>query len=178
MADQKVIITSTNTNGQTFQKTLTDINPDAGNTELKTFAQMLYAMTDNTYGKTDRVIKINCDTESGGGGKQTPTLTLSNTSCTVSQLKDSGVAAGDQYLAGAIITTNSDGALFVKQANLPAFQAVATSIITRPDDVKVFSAYSVKDTNGQTQAVPQTVTIYQAESDTYKAAEVTFTITA
>lgn len=47
----------------TKQKSLTDINPNATDDELKTFAQTLISLTNNSYVKTDRVDKRNLDTD-------------------------------------------------------------------------------------------------------------------
>ena len=58
-----------------MQKTLTDINPYASNEQLATFGQMLNSLSNSTYGKTEKVTKVNCDAESGGG-KTAPTFTL------------------------------------------------------------------------------------------------------
>ena len=44
-----LIITSTDTSGKTSNKTLTDINPATSSASLKSFAQGLIGLTDNTY---------------------------------------------------------------------------------------------------------------------------------
>ena len=168
MADQKVILTSTNTSGQTLQKTLTDINPDASNAQLKTFAQMLNNMTDNTYGKTDRVIKYNCDTESGGS-KLTPNLSLSTTSASIANLTTSANGS-----VPYTITTDSDGALSVGFEDVADAAVVTITYANGNHYLGVFK----RTTAASDSIVPQTVTIYQAETNTYKAASVTFTITA
>ena len=64
MAKTSLIISSTDsTTGKKLQKTLTDINSAATNDELKTFAQAVNAVTTNTYGESNRVDRINVDTE-------------------------------------------------------------------------------------------------------------------
>ena len=45
-----LIITSTDTGGKTFSKTLTDVNANASATDLQAFAQGLNGLTKNTYG--------------------------------------------------------------------------------------------------------------------------------
>ena len=68
MAKTSLIITSTAaTDGKKLQKTFTDINSTATNEQLKSFGQVLNALTTNTYVETNRVDKVNCDTEEGGG---------------------------------------------------------------------------------------------------------------
>ena len=50
MADKtSLIVTSTDTNGKSFSKTYTSINPNASKGELRTFAQGLNSLTKNTY---------------------------------------------------------------------------------------------------------------------------------
>ncbi|MBR6888763.1 MAG: hypothetical protein IKN16_10005, partial [Selenomonadaceae bacterium] len=83
MAKTSAIVTYTDNDGKTCQKALSDINPDASNAEIKTFAQKLLGLTDNTYVSTDRVDKVNCDTEADT--RLTPTLTISPSSATVAQ---------------------------------------------------------------------------------------------
>lgn len=49
--------TSTAQSGKKLNKTVSDINPNATSTQLKTFAQMLNGLTTNTYGSTSRIDK-------------------------------------------------------------------------------------------------------------------------
>lgn len=68
MAKTSLIINSTDsTTGKKLQKTLTDINPEATNEQLKNLAQAFNAATTNTYVESSRVDKTNVDTESGSG---------------------------------------------------------------------------------------------------------------
>lgn len=66
MAQTSIIITSTDTNNKKLQKTLTYANANASSGVLKSVAQQLNALTTNTYEKTDRIDRINCDTEESG----------------------------------------------------------------------------------------------------------------
>ena len=99
MAKTSAIITYTDANGKAMQKTLTDINPEATNTEIKTFAQKMVGMTDNVYVQTDRVDKINCDTEASPvDTRPTPTLTVSNAnfSCALNSIANTSLSySGD-----------------------------------------------------------------------------------
>ena len=45
------------------QRTITDINPSATSSQIKTFAQGLNALTTNTYEYTNRIQVIEVDTE-------------------------------------------------------------------------------------------------------------------
>lgn len=66
---------STEPSGKATTATISDVNPDATNAQLKTLGQMLNSFTRNRYDKTNRINTIQCDTEEGGG-LQTPTLQL------------------------------------------------------------------------------------------------------
>ena len=66
MAKTSLIITSIDQLGKSLQKTVTDVNPNATSAQLVTFATKLNALTTNSYVRTDRIDKINCDTESSG----------------------------------------------------------------------------------------------------------------
>ena len=172
MADQKVILTSTNTSGQTLQKTLTDINPDASNEQLVQLGQKLIALTDNTYGKTDRVIKYNCDTE-GGGSKLTPTFTLDKTTDTAANVKASTYPPQNVVLSYSIdFTYDGDGIVSAccTDGNIGA-TVINTSNMQR---FVVCSYIPAADLNINTTA---TFTFTASETDTYKAATATFTIT-
>lgn len=77
MAKRSLILTSTSNQGKKLQKTITDINPNAGAVALKGFAQKLNAMTTNTYVQTDCIDKYNVDTEVPPiDTRQTPTLSI------------------------------------------------------------------------------------------------------
>lgn len=78
MAKTSLIVTSTTaTDGKKLQKTLTDINSAATNEQLKSFGQMLNGLTTDTYVETNRVDRVNCDTEDGvSGGKAFRDITI------------------------------------------------------------------------------------------------------
>lgn len=57
------LIIETRNDDITKQKSLTDINPDATDDELKTFAQTLVDLTQNTYVQTNRIDKRNLDND-------------------------------------------------------------------------------------------------------------------
>ena len=77
MAKRSLILTSTSNQGKKLQKTITDINPNAGAVALKSFAQKLNAMTTNTYVQTDCIDKFNVDTETPPvDTRQEPTFEL------------------------------------------------------------------------------------------------------
>lgn len=168
-----VILTSTNTSGAVKQKSFTYISPEATNGQLKAFAQAANALTENTYNGSKKVTQVNLDTADPGGGKQTPTLTLSENSCAFSDLKFSNEAS-----VQFTITTDSDGAIYVKPSqtsNKPVLIGIAADLNT----AGTFYASLYKAQSGSiVLSEPQTITIGVAESNTYKAVEVTFTVTA
>ena len=76
MATKTSLVINAVNDGKQIQKTLTDINPAANNSALKIWGQMLNGLTTNTYVKTDRIDKTNCDTYET---KLTPSITLDST---------------------------------------------------------------------------------------------------
>ncbi len=103
MAQTSIIITSTDTNNKKLQKTLTYANANASSSVLKSVAQQLNALTTNTYEKTDRIDRINCDTEEPAGQKLTPLLEIG--SFEPENLYGVGFVTG-------LITYNGDGELY------------------------------------------------------------------
>ena len=103
MATQKMQLKMTS-EGKTLTRTLSHTNQSVDNDILAQFGNRLAALTTNTYGSTDRITTVNCDTEEGGGVKPTPTLSMATTSYSAATL-DSGQFTDD----GFEITTNSDG---------------------------------------------------------------------
>lgn len=62
MATAAAIIYST-LNGKTQARTISNIDPNATNLQIRTFTQGLNALTTRQYVETYKVIRINCDTE-------------------------------------------------------------------------------------------------------------------
>lgn len=197
MAKTSVILTARDESGKDLQKSLTDINPDATNAQLMTFAQKLNSMTKNTYISTTRVDKINCDTEPGDT-RPTPTLTLDKTSDTVTNITDAmddGSTNGYAYTISGTYT--GDGDLFVVLPRLTSiiqFDDMLPSYV-QLDGVVPFAGFTcyiklnAQDRftfriSGGNAEGPQRVfagLVYKIgalETDNYKAPEmVTFTVT-
>ena len=157
MATTSIIVNSTNS-GKVLQKTITNVNPNADNDKLATWGQMLTALTDNTYTKTDRVDKANCDTESS---KPTPTLTLSPTSVTAATMNQ-GSTQNITYTYSGDATTIQLGA-----------PTETTYQITPVGGNKV----AIKRIDQSISVVPGELIISFPETDNYKAVSATFTIT-
>ncbi len=180
MAKTSAIITYTDANGKAMQKTLTDINPDASSAEIKTFAQKMVGMTDNVYVQTDRVDKINCDTEASKPVKADPTLTLSANTLNCSSLTDAS------WQKVAQITTNSDSTIYVRFSSYIApvkeygVNSLLKAGIGHDDQTNegTFLYLHNKWNNWDIMSWPQTIYVGVAETDNFKAKEVPFTITA
>lgn len=105
MATKTSLVINAVNDGKHIQKTLTDINPTADNGALKVWGQMLNGLTTNTYVKTDRIDKTNCDTYET---KLTPSITLDSTVDT-STLTRSFCLAG----ASPLINVETDGEISI-----------------------------------------------------------------
>lgn len=77
--DTSLNIKSIEQGGRKLQKTITDVNPNADGTALKTFAQGLNSLTTNTYVGTTKINidnLLNEDSSSGGGDNPLPSPAL------------------------------------------------------------------------------------------------------
>ena len=63
MPKTSIIINSQDTLGKSTQRSFTDVNPKAQNSDLATFGQRLTAMTSNVHGGTIRIDKTDCDND-------------------------------------------------------------------------------------------------------------------
>ena len=166
---ERIIVTS-----DAGQKTIENINPAVNNAKLAQFGSMLTGLTTNTYQKTDRITKVNCDTEPGGGTLPEPTLTLGKTTETRANVINSTGADGGVPFD---ITTNSDGTPYVRFANngngIGAAYAAGT-FINSQNQLRGFVAAPGDSTTTQSE-----VTVYFGvlASANYAAKEVAFTIT-
>lgn len=157
MATTNITITSSDTNNNSVQKTITGINPDATSAQLVSAAQKIVALTDNTYVKTDRVDKTNCDTEASG--KQTPTLTLANPTITMAPNEVDSTA----------YTYDGDGEILLG-TSMTSDDAVA---------VYTFSNQSIPKgiaVRGMPTAKSTTIKVIATETANYKSAEVTLNV--
>lgn len=118
MAKVSVALNSTEAaTGKKLQKTLTDIRDTATSAQIKTFTTALNDLTTNNYVETNRIEKLNVDTEDAGGAKKSiPTLTLgefSEGSATVTYSGDGTLAlkviSGTITLEGTTVTASGNG---------------------------------------------------------------------
>lgn len=73
MSTTAIIVNATDALGKSAQKSVTNVNPAATNSQLVALGQAINAISNNTYGGTVRIDKTDCDTETG---KPEPTLTV------------------------------------------------------------------------------------------------------
>lgn len=161
---------STEPSGKATTATISDVNPDATNEQLKTLGQMLNAFTRNRYDKTNRINTIQCDTEEGGGS-QTATITLSPASVDLTTLKAALTSSSRLYPLTA--TYDGDGQLYAFVSGNMKYLGVSA-----PDTNNEFRLLSASDDAVSLLVAPITIKVRADATDTYKAAEATFTVTA
>lgn len=93
-----VNIISTTSNNKTVSKSITNINPQVSNQNLKTAAQLFTAISDTTFKSADRIVKMNVDEEYAPPPTEEPILEL-------------GEFNYDGYRYKATVTYNGDGQL-------------------------------------------------------------------
>lgn len=173
MAKTSIIITSTDTTGKTLQKNITDVNPEATNAQLVTFAQGLNALTTNTYNGTSRVNKINCDAEASAAVKTTPTLSLSKTSVSISSDTDFRTSAQYRRMQDYLVATyNGDGEFIFPTSSMPD-GIVLTNFEKITGGFRFIFAW---DTDTGSFAAPVTIPISFTEGANYKAISANFVI--
>lgn len=151
MSQTSIIINSTDTNNKALQKTLTDANASCSAGVLATFGQMLTGLTTNTYKSTNRVNKLNCDTEDiptdGGSstGKPVPTLTVTD---------DGGGSLGviDYSGNGSLVAYSSRGACTIAggKVSAPMGTSNVSGIICASETAEYASTWSTFTLTGGT----------------------------
>ena len=99
MASEKIIVSATDSGGNSVQRTFDNVNPEATNAQLAAFGSKIAALSENTYAKTDRISRVNCDSEASTlDTRPTPTLTVSNAnfSCALNSIANTSLSySGD-----------------------------------------------------------------------------------
>ena len=161
---------STEPSGKATTATISDVNPEATNAQLKTLGQMLNAFTRNRYDKTNRINTIQCDTEEGDE-KQTATLTATPNPISWATFK---AAIANNGVFEITLTYDGDAnGFFVKN--------VYTFVTTRIENSKIICSSSL-----QAAAIPDysqaiadnPLGIETEETDNFKAATLTIPFTA
>lgn len=176
MASTSLQLISSDPNAKTSTLSITNVEPTSTSAQAVQFTQKLNALTKNSYERTNRIDKINCDTEPVPGGvKPTPTLTLSHYTATVTDL----VAASSILNSPrkVVVTTNSDGEIYVANNNFVdtddygASAGLNVTYLTKNNE-----RFVGLTATATTQAC--TLTIGTLETDNFAASAATFTITA
>ena len=173
MAKTSAIITSTDLSGKTLQKTLTNVNPEATSEHLATLGQMLNSLTTNTYVQTDRIDKINCDTEASPvDTRSANAITLSQTSMALPGLIGDGHSSYITFTA----TANADKAYLSYVA-----PGVLAGISKMANNTYAITIGDARGTHDQWQVIftesAVAVKIAIPGDETYKDAEAEFTVT-
>lgn len=161
MAQTSIIINTTDTNNKALQKTLTDANASCSSGVITTFAQMLTGLTTNTYKSTNRVNKLNCDTEPFNVKKE-PTLAI-----VTAQNPDIGM--------GCQISYNGDGALTARVKGSSLASSTHEDLrrgFAYLDDVGVYAYLNNSgDARGYSVvgAAAYSITLSASEGDNYAA---------
>ena len=158
---------ATTYDGKTLQKTLTDINPAADNAALKTWGEMLNGLTQNTYVKTDRIDKTNCDTIRT---KQTPSLAFKQGQASMFT-RENLIGGGAMKMLYV-----GDGQLYVVPTDNTSWCA---TFVDEDDDATANRRMYIGIVNSETEAlatVPHTVKVRVDETDNYYAGEWDFVI--
>ena len=98
-----IVIDSISLQGNKGTKAVPNINPDAGEGTLESFADKVMALSTNNYNGTTRVDKTDLDAEAGT--QVAPTLTLGQSSATFSAIK----AASQTAPFGLLVDINYNG---------------------------------------------------------------------
>lgn len=142
--ETSLVIKSKDTAQKEVTKSLTNINPNVSNANLKTAAQMFTSISSGTYYDATRVNKIGVD-EEYPGAKIEPTLTVGAWSAITYQDKN-GVQAE--------ITYNGDGNLFVNTTKLATtFGSNPTNLFIGTTDSFTGTLYASEGTNYAAKSV-------------------------
>lgn len=151
--------------GKTVTTSLANVNPEASDSDKLQTAIAMNALTSNLYSSTDLIKTINLDTETEAG-KQTPTLTVALDTLSISTHLNND---GSTYRTA--LTYNGDGELFFGGWSVEAPGFFVTKSLYE-------GATYLKFARVQDTPVPCTFKVLATETATYKAAEITVTITA
>lgn len=111
MAKYSAQLVANSSENKKVTTTLSNVNPEAAPVKIKQFAQMLNALTTNTYNETNYIVTTNLDTETPPiDTRQTPTLAIPNPP-TLAQVQTGQTDA----IQNLLITYDGDGAVYLKR---------------------------------------------------------------
>lgn len=150
------------TNAKAKTTTISNVNPEASDQTLLTFAQKISSLSSNVYEETNKIVTTNLDTESEN--LLTPTFTMTKTSYSLTT-----DASGDNILMG--LTYNGDGAPYVEGFYISGIFKAFNYASGAEGGTIIFSKTAL--------TAGQTLKIGYAQGDTYKATDkIEVTITA
>lgn len=176
------------TTGETYQRSVTDINPNATHTQLKNFAQGLVGLTQNTYNSTTLVEKTDLDIT-----KNNPAFTGDKASLSWAALANGDYVTMSSQPAAYI---NEGGRIYIKSFTAAVFVNVTGSNTTNGFSpfVNILShafceqfydqataenpAYDAASMTELTREHTGTIVVARTETESYAPAEFTITITA
>lgn len=164
MSTKTSLVINAVNDGKQIQKTLTDINPAADNTALKVWGQMLNGLTTNTYVKTDRIDKTNCDSVVE---KLTPSLIINET------LEDGLVRSWLLQGRSIRMAYTGDGELMIVNNDETSW---ATTFRTSPSAGLCMYIGVINSSTEANATAPHDIVVRSVETDNYKAGEWTFSI--
>ena len=172
MADRvDVKLKAKDQNNETTTTTISYVNPEASNSDMKQFAQKLNALTRNTYSESDKIETTNLDL-APDSGQQTPIFELSVTSKPLDDVK-SNYTSAISCASVANVTYNGDGIPYAYVTNPTASNEQYMGVaITREGSVWNLAVFGSVN-----HLIAKIIHVRVDATENYKAAEAIFTIT-
>lgn len=181
MSTTAIIVNATDALGKSAQKSVTNVNPAATNSQLVSLGQAINAISNNTYGGTVRIDKTDCDTEPtpAGLGKTATQVTITPTANPISfdtlaeQMTTEG---GGEFVFGTVTTSRGETyeskyAVYVSVQYLAGLVYEGDITLTASDEGGAASHL------GDVQETGFDITIVALEDDTYAMGAATVHVT-
>ena len=170
-----ILIDTTTASGKKGRKTITDVNPNATNANIKSFAQQLVALTTDTYGSTNKVTTNALQPED--------TSTLQDMTVTV--------AGGSDTIVDGVVTyayNDTDFTEALRQITVPSDYNGTPILVGKPanaglsltkesaqDGIWYWALFYIPDTTSD--GIGDFIVRFPADTK-YKAKTLTFRVTA
>lgn len=153
MADQSNIIINytDHVSGKAQQKTITNINPTASSADLATWGAMTAALTKDTYSKTTRIDRTECDTPKATRTTSKLRWESSSHSATnvpsddVINVTTASMAKGSSSYAKIVIAAKLSDQFIVPVATISSSVSTETWVLTTLSYTADTNVYSTKD---------------------------------
>lgn len=152
--------------GNANTTTINYANPDAENADYLEFAQMLNQFTTNTYGKTEKIVTTELDTEPE---KQTPTLTTNKANFPLTEF----TTQGSYKIAGTASKLTYDGDGTLTFTNLTSINQFVIGAYYENGNIYIQPMFY----STRTPTTSFTFEVGFTETDNFKAASITMTVT-